>query len=88
MKDLPLTVGFGNDQIGWIKFTTNIPEAALVQMVFAPAYIKNDDGTIELIEFSLIPAGNAVSLINRGIEDAEKEGIDSRLDEPPEPVVI
>lgn len=74
--ELPLTVGFDNNTvIGWMQLNAEaeqlVNEAVLVQCVFAPAYLQQEDGTIKLVEFSLIPAKNAVNLINQGVEDAK-----------------
>lgn len=71
-RDLPLTTGFSQEVIGRITMITELQDIELAQMVMAPAYRQNEDGTIELLEFSLIPAANAVGLINRGMDKANE----------------
>lgn len=80
-RKIPITRGFGQnleDLIGYIQLDVDgtiaplvLSDLILAQSVFAPAYMQKEDGTIELLEFSLIPARDAKNLIERGMENAE-----------------
>lgn len=73
-RELPVTIGFNNEAIGWLTINSPIPDSALIHMVLAPAYVKKEDGTIQLVEVSLIPAQSAVDFITKGyagINDVE-----------------
>lgn len=68
-----VTRSFDDTQIvGYLEINDVYSDTLLAQCVLAPAYKQNEDGTIELLEFSLIPAPDARGLIERGMEKANE----------------
>lgn len=54
MIALPVTLGYDQRQIGTIEFDWPHDDALLHQYVLAPSYYKKEDGTWEVLEYSLV----------------------------------
>ena len=68
-----VTQGFDDTKIiGNIELNYDFDDILLAQCVLAPAYMQEEDGTIKLLEFSLIPAPDAKGLIERGMEKVKE----------------
>lgn len=60
-KRIPITVGFDQSPdslMGYAELNEESKIKFLEGMAFAPGYIKHDDGTIELIEISMVAANS------------------------------
>jgi hypothetical protein len=72
-KGYLVTKNFDDTQVvGHLELNKELEDLLLVQCVIAPAYIQHEDGTLELTEFSLIPAPDAAGLITRGMEKVKE----------------
>lgn len=61
MKDILVTREFNlNEMIGVLELTDEGKKLFRKDMVLAPGYIEQEDGSIKLVEISLIPAWRAV----------------------------
>lgn len=74
MRRIPVTTGFDNASlVGWAEIQDNILRALISgRFRIAPAYIEHSDGSIEVVELSIV-ADNAAQPCNQATSGPQGE---------------